>query len=57
MGIEPSKNQNLPFRHRFLVENEIIPNEPELLTALDRETINSHLHKWNSQRLNEGEKL
>lgn len=36
MGIEPSKTQTLPFRHRFLIENEIVQNEPEVLTALDR---------------------
>ena len=57
LGIEGTEKRNLPFRHRFLVENQIVDNSQESLLELDRKGFDKHLYKWNDCRFKQGSQL
>ena len=57
LGVDRPQKASLPFRHRFLVQNEIIEDDSELLTSLDRKKIDGYLRKWNEDKLKRGDKL
>lgn len=55
LSIQAPEKRLLPFRERFLVDNNIIEDNEEKLAELDREKIDHYLYEWNSKRLKEGE--